>query len=137
MLIGQEIPLIIIPPRVIVSYLVILSSLGIARNNLLLPALALKLSIVILLIPPLSSSGSVGHMIWVFLSPPILISFVTIEVRFRLRIMMYFIHVLNTLKSTVFLCTIIFCKELSISVLLLSLISWSMYSPKHIHLDGS
>jgi hypothetical protein len=53
---------------VIVSYLVILSSLGVARHSLLLPALAMKLSIVLLLTPPLSSSGSVGsYIIWVYL----------------------------------------------------------------------
>jgi hypothetical protein len=132
MLIGQEIPLIVVPPRVIVSYLVILSSLGVVRNNLLLPTLTLKLSIVVLLTPPLSSSSSVGFC----LRPPVLLSFVTIEVRFRLCIIMYFMNVLNTLRSTVILCTIIFCRELSISVLLLPLISWPMCSPKDIHLDG-
>jgi hypothetical protein len=137
MLIEQEIPLIIVPPWVIVSYLVILLSLGVIRNNLLLPALTLKLSIVLLLTPPLSSSGSVGFsMIWGFLRAPVLLSFVTIEVRFKLRIMMYFMNVLNILRSTVILCAIIFCRELSVFVLLLPLISWPMCSPKHIHVDG-
>jgi hypothetical protein len=59
-LIGQVITSIVVPPRVIVSYLVILSLLGVARNSVLLPALALKLSIVLLLTPPLSFSGSIG-----------------------------------------------------------------------------
>jgi hypothetical protein len=45
----------------IVSYLVILSSLGVARNNLLLLALTLRLSIVLLLTPPLSFSSSIGY----------------------------------------------------------------------------
>jgi hypothetical protein len=97
---------------------------GVVRNNLLLPVLALKLSIVLLLTPPLSSSGSVGFsMIWVFLRPLVLVSFVTINVRFRLRIMIYFMNVLNILRSTFILCAIIFCKELSIFVLLLPLIN--------------
>jgi hypothetical protein len=52
--------MIVVPPQVIVFYLVILLSLGVVRNNLLLPALALKLSIVLLLTPPLISSGFVG-----------------------------------------------------------------------------
>ena len=65
MLIGLVIPLIVIPPRVIVSYLVILSFLGVTRNSLLLPALTLKMSIVFLLTPPLGSSGYVGfYTIW-------------------------------------------------------------------------
>jgi hypothetical protein len=58
-----------------------------------------------------------------FLRPLILLSFVTIEVRFRLRIMIYFMNVLNILRLTVILCAIIFCRELSVSVLLLPLIS--------------
>jgi hypothetical protein len=65
-----------------------------------------------------------------------LLSFVTIKVQFRLRIMMHFMNVLNILRSTVILCAITFCRELSAFVLLLSLISWPMCSPKHIHLDG-
>ena len=136
MLIGLKIPLIVVPPRVIVSYFMILSSRGIVRNNLLLPTLALKLSIVLLLTPTLSFSSFVdSYMIWVFLRPPDLLYFVTIEVQFRLRVMMYFMNILNTLRSTIILCTIIFCKDLFVSVLLLPLISWPMCSPMHIHLD--
>ena len=116
MLIGQVIPLIVVPPQVIVFYLVILSSLGVARNNLLLSALALKQSIVPLLTPPVSSSGSIGYYkIWVFLGLLALLSFATIRVRFKLHIMMYFMNALNTLKLIAILCFIIFCNSSSLS----------------------
>jgi hypothetical protein len=138
MLIGQVIPLTVVPPQVIIFYLVILSSLGVARNNLLLPAPILRLSIVLLLTPPLKSSGFVdSYKIWVQLRHPILLYFVTVRVRFNLRTMMYFTSALNILRSTVILCIIIFCRELSTFVLLLLLISWLMCSAKHIHLDVS
>jgi hypothetical protein len=66
---------------------VILSSLGIARNSLLFPALVLKLSTVLSLTPHLSYSGY--YKILVFLrNLPLYV--VRQSKWFRLRIMMYF-----------------------------------------------
>jgi hypothetical protein len=137
MLIRQLIPLTVVPPRVIAFYLVILSSLGVVRNNLLLPAPVLKLSIMLLLTPPLSSISVGSYRILVQLRHQVLLNFVIVRVWLRLRTMMNFTSALNTLRSTIILCIIISCRELCTFVLLLMLISWLMCSPKHIHLNVS
>ena len=54
------IPLTVALPHVITSYWVPLLSLGVARNNLLFLTPVLKVSTVLLSMPPLNSSGFVG-----------------------------------------------------------------------------
>jgi hypothetical protein len=57
---GLGIPLTVALPHVIASYWVPLLSLGVARNSLLFLAPVLKVSTVLLPMPPLNSSGFVS-----------------------------------------------------------------------------
>ena len=58
--IGQAIPQIVALPQVIVFSWELLLSLDVAKSRLLLPALALNLNIVLLLMPVLNYAGYDG-----------------------------------------------------------------------------
>jgi hypothetical protein len=119
-----------VPPRAIVSYLLILSSFGVAKNSMLLPALALKLSIVPLLTPPSIKLLWFLHDIRVshiFSSPIFCDNWSAIQI----------VHNDVFHEHVKHMCAIIFCMEVFVSVILLPLISWSTCSPKQIDLDGS
>ena len=114
MLIGQKIPLIASPLRVIAFYLVLLGFLSEVRNKLLWPALVLKQNIVPLLIPHLSSFGYDGFLrIWVCQHPLLLLFIVTTRVLFILLTMMSSMNRLNTSRLIVILSIIIMFMVLS------------------------
>ena len=114
MLIGQKIPLIASPLRVIAFYLVLLGFLSEVRNKLLWPALVLKQNIVPLLIPHLSSFGYDGFLrIWVCQHPLLLLFIVTTRVLFILLTMMSSMNRLNTSRLIVILSVIIMSIVLS------------------------
>ena len=101
-LIGQKIPLIAGPLRVIAFYLVLLWFLGEVRNKLLWPVLVLKQNIVPLLIPHLSFFGYNGFLrIWVCPHSLLLFFIVTTRVPFILLTMMSSMNGLNTSRLIV------------------------------------
>ena len=113
-LIGQEIPLVAGPLRVIAFSLVLLWFLSEVKNKLLWPAPVLKQNIVPLLIPNLSSFGYNGFLrIWVCPHPLLLPFIVTIRVPFILLTMLSSMNGLNTSRLIVILSVIILSMVLS------------------------
>ncbi len=89
-----------------------LSFLGIARNNMLLFALVLKLSIVHLMTPPSNFFGYNGsYKKWVFLKLLALIFSVTITMQFKLSIVMSSTSVRSTSRLTVILCFVFYLRN--------------------------
>ena len=114
MLIGQEIPLITGPLQVIAFSLVLLWFLGEVRNKPLWPAPVMKLNIMPLLIPHLSSFGYDGFLrIWVYPHPLLLLFVMTTRVSFTLLTMMSSMNGLNILRLIVILSVIILSTVLS------------------------
>ena len=108
MLIGQEIPLIASPLRVIAFSLVLLWFLSEVRNKLLWLAPALKQNIAPLLIPHLSSFSYDGFLrIWVCPHPLLLSFIVTTRVPFILLTMMSSMNGLNTSRLIVILSMVL------------------------------
>ena len=127
---GQGTLLIVVPLQGIVFFLVTPSSLGEARNNLLLFILVLRPNIEHLLTPLLSSFGYAGSSRTQALI--VLLQFqsiVTIEVPSKLPTMTSSMSVPSILKSTVTLFVITYYRVLCSSVQCLLRISQLTYSP--------
>uniref|UniRef100_A0A2N9F0V1 Integrase catalytic domain-containing protein n=1 Tax=Fagus sylvatica TaxID=28930 RepID=A0A2N9F0V1_FAGSY len=134
---GLEIPLIVALPQVTASYWVPLLSLGVARNSLLLLVPVLKLSTVLLPMPPQNSSSFAGSWLtWVLPRPPVLLFTAIIVVLFTLPIMMFFMSAPSTLRSTVTSFVIIFSRVLFTYYLSPLRTSLLMSSPSPIHRDA-